>query len=164
MLLCCKRHKLLNKQFRCRWFELSVEISWHVTSLLQNYLINCHGITCRGTGLVTAGNVCPGKNSKLDQNEAIKLKCRLTKYSWKRGWLDPRCERHLLGILKTSNIQIHRTIKNTNHFLVSTRLETYVNSSAPNAAYMLQGTGSVLVQVMACRLLGVKPLHEPTLI
>ena len=35
-----------------------------------------------------------------------------------------------------------------------------VNSSPPNAAYMRQQTGSALVQVMACRLFGAKPLPE----
>ena len=35
------------------------------------------------------------------------------------------------------------------------------NSSAPRAVYMRQWTGSALVQVMACRPFGVKPLPEP---
>ena len=39
-----------------------------------------------------------------------------------------------------------------------------VNSSPPNAAYMRRWTGLSLVQVMACRLLGAKPLPEPMLI
>ena len=38
-----------------------------------------------------------------------------------------------------------------------------VNSSPPSAWYMCQWTGSVLLQVMACRLLGAKPLPEPIL-
>ena len=33
----------------------------------------------------------------------------------------------------------------------------------PSAAYMRQWTGSALVQVMACRLFGAKPLPEPML-
>ena len=37
------------------------------------------------------------------------------------------------------------------------------NPSPPTAAYMCQWTGSVLIQVMVCRLFGVKPLPEPTL-
>ena len=37
------------------------------------------------------------------------------------------------------------------------------NSSPPSAAYMRQWTGSALVQVMACRLFGAKPLPEPML-
>ena len=37
------------------------------------------------------------------------------------------------------------------------------NSSPPSAAYMRQETGSALVQVMACRLFGTKPLSEPLL-
>ena len=39
----------------------------------------------------------------------------------------------------------------------------WVNSSPPSAAYMRQWTGSSLVQVMACRLFGAKPLPEPML-
>ena len=38
-----------------------------------------------------------------------------------------------------------------------------VNSSPPNAAYMRLWTRSALVQVMACRLFGGKPLPEPML-
>ena len=38
-----------------------------------------------------------------------------------------------------------------------------INSSPPSAAYMRQWTGSTLVQVMACRLFGAKPLPEPML-
>ena len=37
------------------------------------------------------------------------------------------------------------------------------NSSPPSAAYMHQWTGSALVQIMACRLIGTKPLSEPLL-
>ena len=37
------------------------------------------------------------------------------------------------------------------------------NSSPPSAAYMRQWTGSILVQIMACRLVGAKPLSEPIL-
>ena len=36
-----------------------------------------------------------------------------------------------------------------------------LNSSPPSATYMRQWTGSTLVQVMACRLFGAKPLPEP---
>ena len=38
-----------------------------------------------------------------------------------------------------------------------------LNSSPPSAAYMRRWTGLSLVQVMACRLLGAKPLPEPIL-
>ena len=37
------------------------------------------------------------------------------------------------------------------------------NSSPPSAAYMRQWTVSILVQVMACRLFGAKPLPQPIL-
>ena len=39
----------------------------------------------------------------------------------------------------------------------------HINSSFPSAAYMHQWTRSALVQVMACRLFGAKPLLEPML-
>ena len=40
----------------------------------------------------------------------------------------------------------------------------YINLSSPSAAYMRQWFGSALVQVMACRLFGAKPLLlEPVL-
>ena len=38
-----------------------------------------------------------------------------------------------------------------------------VNSCSPSAAYMSRWTGLALVQVMACRLFGAKPLPEPML-
>ena len=38
-----------------------------------------------------------------------------------------------------------------------------VNSSPPSAAYMHQWIGSALVQIMACRLFGAKPLSKPML-
>ena len=40
----------------------------------------------------------------------------------------------------------------------------YINSSPPSAAYMPRRTGSALVQVMAWRRTGGKPLPEPMLI
>ena len=42
-------------------------------------------------------------------------------------------------------------------------LRDRINSSPPSAAYMHQWTGSALVQEMACRLFGAKPLPEPML-
>ena len=38
-----------------------------------------------------------------------------------------------------------------------------IDASHPSAAYMRRWTGSALVQIMACRLNGVKPLSEPML-
>ena len=38
-----------------------------------------------------------------------------------------------------------------------------LNSSPPSAAYMRHWTGSALIHIMACRLIGVKPLSEPML-
>ena len=40
---------------------------------------------------------------------------------------------------------------------------TWLNSSPPSAAYMCQSTGSALLQVMACCLVGATPLPEPML-
>ena len=37
---------------------------------------------------------------------------------------------------------------------------SHFNSSAPNAAYMRQWMGPALVQIMACRLVGAKPLSK----
>ena len=42
-------------------------------------------------------------------------------------------------------------------------LQTRFNSSPPGAAYMRQWIGSALVQIMACRLFGAKPLSNPML-
>ena len=39
-----------------------------------------------------------------------------------------------------------------------------VNPSPPSAAYMRHWNGSALVQVLACRLFGAKPLPEPMLV
>ena len=39
----------------------------------------------------------------------------------------------------------------------------WLNSSPPSAAYMRQWIGSALVQIMACRLFGAKPLSKPML-
>ena len=43
------------------------------------------------------------------------------------------------------------------------RVHIDFNPSPPSAAYMRRWTGSALVQVMACRLFGAKPLLEPML-
>ena len=40
---------------------------------------------------------------------------------------------------------------------------TIINSSPPSVAYKRQWTGSALVQIMACRLFGAKPLSKPML-
>ena len=42
--------------------------------------------------------------------------------------------------------------------------ECPTGSFPPNAAYMRQWTGSALVQIMACRLFGAKPLSNPVLL
>ena len=40
------------------------------------------------------------------------------------------------------------------------RVICFINSSPPNVAYMRQRIGSALVQIMACRLFGAKPLSK----
>ena len=40
----------------------------------------------------------------------------------------------------------------------------WVNASPPNAAYMRQCIGSVLIQIMACCLFGARPLPDPVLV
>ena len=52
------------------------------------------------------------------------------------------------------------TVEQTVRFVI---LKCFINVSPPNAAYMRQWTGSALVQIMACRLFGAKPLPEPML-
>ena len=47
--------------------------------------------------------------------------------------------------------------------IASHRGHWWVESSPPTAAYMRQWTGPPLVQAMACRLIGAKPLPEPVL-
>ena len=42
-------------------------------------------------------------------------------------------------------------------------LRIRVNSSPPSAAYIRQWIGSEMVQIMACRLFGTKPLSKPML-
>ena len=43
------------------------------------------------------------------------------------------------------------------------QVSTFINSSPPSDEYMRRWTGSALVQVMACRLFGAKPLPESML-
>ena len=51
---------------------------------------------------------------------------------------------------------------NLSHMFITISRESF-NSSPLSAAYMRQLIGSALIQVMACRLFGAKPLHEPML-
>ena len=43
-------------------------------------------------------------------------------------------------------------------------ISSVFNSSPPSAAYMCQWIGSTLVQIMACRLFGAKPLSKPMMV
>ena len=47
--------------------------------------------------------------------------------------------------------------------LIASRIMRSIKSSPPTAAYMRQWIGSALVQIMACRLFGAKPLSKPML-
>ena len=49
----------------------------------------------------------------------------------------------------------------SNNFFV--QCISLINSSLPSAAYMRQWIESILVQIMACRLFGAKPLFKPML-
>ena len=51
--------------------------------------------------------------------------------------------------------------QNTNEI---THSDNAINSSTPWATFMRQWIGSSLVQIMACRLFGAKPLSEPMLV
>ena len=48
------------------------------------------------------------------------------------------------------------------HLLIEESVTSF-NSSPPSAAYIRQWIGSALVQIMACRLFGAKPLSKPML-
>ena len=49
------------------------------------------------------------------------------------------------------------------HWLSASLASTHINSSPPSAAYMCQWIGSVVVQIMACRLFSAKTLPQPIL-
>ena len=69
---------------------------------------------------------------------------------------------HLSEIL--SEIQIHGIAQSVIHKVAYGLASLLaIKSSPPSAACMRQWTGSSLVQVMACRLFGAKPLPEPML-
>ena len=48
-------------------------------------------------------------------------------------------------------------------FQIGAAYSVAFNSSPPSYTYMRQWIGSTLVQIMACRLFGAKPLYEPML-
>ena len=52
-------------------------------------------------------------------------------------------------------------IFDTKKSLMECSSQSDFNSSPPSAAYMHQWIGSALVQIMACRLFGAKPLSKP---
>ena len=63
-----------------------------------------------------------------------------------------------LFLQRTNNISnLHITVLCQGKILIK------LNSSPPSAAYMRQWIGSALVQIMACRLFGAKPLSKPML-
>ena len=60
------------------------------------------------------------------------------------------------------NLQISKFLPSWS-WVWSMARSTYVNSSPPSSAYMRQWIRSALVQIMACRLFGDKPLSKPVL-
>ena len=57
------------------------------------------------------------------------------------------------------------TVRSVNHGIdVFQSLNIEIWTSRPSAAYMRQWIGSALVQIVACRLFGAKPLSKPTLV
>ena len=53
--------------------------------------------------------------------------------------------------------------KNLQHMYNLDWYSSFINSCPPCAAYMRQWIGSALVQTIACRLFGIKPLFQPML-
>ena len=51
-------------------------------------------------------------------------------------------------------------VKPTCAFIMNIASLSHINSSPPSAIYMRQWIGSALVQIMACRLFGAKPLSK----
>ena len=62
-----------------------------------------------------------------------------------------------------SGIPVCLTTRTLSSFLHEFTVNTVFQLSPPSAAYMRQWSGSALVQIMACRLDGAKPLSEPML-
>ena len=65
----------------------------------------------------------------------------------------------------TQNLYIFISIYSTFTQILSTLIEKghilAFNSSPPSVTYICQWTGSALVQIMACLLIGAKPLSKP---
>ena len=67
------------------------------------------------------------------------------------------------GIVLTTKSQATVEIIIYHHKAWYMAKEDVVHSYPPSAAYMRQWIGSALVQIMACRLFGAKPLSKPML-
>ena len=63
----------------------------------------------------------------------------------------------------SQHIGVIRTLRNIPWFASTVTLTLFINSSPPSTAYMHHLIGSALVQIMACRLFGAKPLSKPML-
>ena len=69
----------------------------------------------------------------------------------------------MIEINQVSLMKLHLKIIICNFTSILSK-ERWVNSSPPSAAYMRQWTESALVQIMAGRLFGAKPLSKPMLL
>ena len=100
---------------------------------------NISGLSTRLTGTCHIPPVWSLKRTRLPQNP-FSLIQRLNWWHSVRHWYDYKI--------------VIRTLR---------RYMWYVISSPPNAAYMRQWIMLPLVQIMACRLFGAKPLSKPML-
>ena len=75
--------------------------------------------------------------------------------------------RHILKRTRKPGLKIGMKLKNITKLFTKDCVKAAqllcVNSSPPSAAYMCQWTGSALVEIMACRLIGAKPLFQSML-
>ena len=67
------------------------------------------------------------------------------------------------NLQKIDNVNILQNISIDLISVLNLCTHSYLNSSPPDATYMCQWIGSALVQIIACRLFGTKPLSEPML-
>ena len=123
----------------CPWYLLLAKHS----SFIDMYL----RLTCN-TGL------CISRYTG-EQNTNINLTVRVCLLWWK-GCLKTTVQMNTVTVIKS---KIHSQV-----VLGCVLIFFFVfNSPPPSASYLRQWMGSALVQIMACRLFGVKPLSKPIL-
>ena len=73
--------------------------------------------------------------------------------------------KRIICIRKSLSVSIHILLRNAGIAFVLrfSAMDSRINPSPPSAACMRRWTGSGLVQIMACRLFGAKPLLKPML-